>query len=69
MELLQKLSDILEEDLTENTVLDKLDSYDSLSILSIVAMADKEYGVTIKATDFLDVRTPKDIENLINSKK
>lgn len=69
MNLLEKLSDILEENITEDMDFTELDTCDSLGILSIVAMVDKEYGVTITAQDFINIRTAKDLESLIASKK
>ena len=65
MSLLEKLSDILEEDVTLDTVLSDIEAYDSLAILSIVALADKEYNKTLKASDLSNASTIKDIVDLI----
>lgn len=69
MELMKKLSEILEEEITEDMDFTELETCDSLGILSIVAMVDKEYGVTLTAQDFMDISTPKELEELIKSKK
>ena len=69
MDLIKKLSEILEEDITEDMDFTELDACDSLGILSIVAMVDKEYGVTLTAQDFMDISTPKELEELIKSRK
>lgn len=69
MTFYEKLADIFEENVTDETILKDLESYDSLSILSIIAMCDKEYGVTLTAQDFMNISTPKELEELIKSKK
>lgn len=65
MSLLEKLSNILEEDVTVDTVLSEVEAYDSLAILSIVALADKEYGKTLKAVDLANIKTVKELISLI----
>lgn len=65
MSLLEKLSNILEEDVTVDTVLGEVEAYDSLAILSIVALADKEYGKTLKAVDLANIKTVKELISLI----
>lgn len=68
MSLLEKLSNILEEDVTVDTVLGEVEAYDSLAILSIVALADKEYGKTLKASDLVNVKTVQELISLIEGK-
>lgn len=68
MSLLEKLSNILEEDVTVDTVLSEVEAYDSLAILSIVALADKEYGKTLKASDLVNVKTVQELISLIEGK-
>ena len=68
MSLLEKLSNILEEDVTVDTILSEVEAYDSLAILSIVAMADKEYGKTLKASDLVNVKTVQELISLIEGK-
>lgn len=65
MSLLEKLSNILEEDVTVDTILGEVEAYDSLAILSIVALADKEYGKTLKAVDLVNIKTVKELIGLI----
>lgn len=65
MSLLEKLSEILEEDVLIDTMLDDVEAYDSLAILSIVALADKEYNKTLKASDLSSAKTIKEIVDLI----
>lgn len=68
MSLLEKLSNILEEDVTVDTILSEVEAYDSLAILSIVALADKEYGKTLKASDLVNVKTVQELISLIEGK-
>lgn len=68
MGLLEKLSNILEEDVTVDTILSEVEAYDSLAILSIVALADKEYGKTLKASDLVNVKTVQELISLIEGK-
>jgi acyl carrier protein len=50
-------------------VLQDFPEWDSLTILSIVAMIGAEYGVQIGAEDLATVRTAGDLEDLVRSKK
>lgn len=68
MSLLEKLSNILEEDVTVDTILSEVEAYDSLAILSIVALADKEYDKTLKASDLVNVKTVQELISLIEGK-
>lgn len=45
------------------------DAWDSLTSLSIIALADDEYSVTISAQDILDAKTIEGLYQLIQSKK
>lgn len=69
MNLYEKLSDILEEDVVDETVLHDLDAYDSLSILSIIAMCDKDYNITVTAGEIRALNTVGDLKEFIESKK
>lgn len=68
MSLLEKLSNILEEDVTVDTILGEVEAYDSLAILSIVALADKDYGKILKASDLVNVKTVQELISLIEGK-
>ena len=46
----------------------KLDAWNSLAVLSIIAMADEEYNVVIKGDDIRNAKTIQDLFNLIESK-
>ena len=53
---------------TPETVFHELEEYTSLIALSIIAMADEEYGVTLNANDMSSAVTIEDLFNLANSK-
>ena len=69
MEFYEKLSDIFEEEITDETILKDLDAYDSLSILSIVAMCDKDYNFTATASEIRALVTVDDLKAFIESRK
>lgn len=69
MEFYEKLADIFEEDVTDETILKDLDAYDSLSILSIVAMCDKDYHITVTASEIRALDTVGDLKAFIESRK
>jgi len=46
-----------------------LDEWSSLMALSIIAMVDDEYGVTIKGKDIREAETIEDLFNVVKSLK
>lgn len=50
------------------TVFHELDEYTSLIALSIIAMVDEEYGVTLNANDMSSAVTIEDLFNIVNTK-
>lgn len=53
---------------TPETVFHELDEYTSLIALSIIAMVDEEYGVTLNANDMSSSVTIEDLFNKVKSK-
>ena len=53
---------------TPDTVFHDLDEYSSLIALSIIAMIDEEYGVTLKGNDMSAAVTIEDLYNAVKSK-
>jgi acyl carrier protein len=53
----------------ESDVLTDFEAWDSLSVLSTIALLDSQYNVNLKATDLKDVRTVADLWRLVESKK
>ncbi len=50
------------------TVFHELDEYSSLIALSIIAMVDEEYGVTLNANDMSFSVTIEDLFNIVKAK-
>ncbi len=51
------------------TVFKDLDEWSSLIALSVIAMVDEEYDVTIKGDDIRNSNTVEDLFNVIKSRK
>ena len=50
------------------TVFHELDEYSSLIALSIIAMINEEYDVTLKGVDMMSAVTIEDLFNIVKSK-
>lgn len=48
---------------------DEIEEWSSLTALSIIAMVDAEYGVTIKGEDIRKSQTIEDLYNIVLAKK
>lgn len=72
-DFIEKLDDVFEEtnvaSLTPETKFRDLDDWSSMSVLSLIALADEEFGVEIGAQDIKDAQTIQDLFDIINSKK
>ena len=69
-ELCQKLAEILEVDsIAESDSMDKFPSWDSLSVLSVIAMIDATYKVNLGAAEVRAAETPASLWQLIQSRK
>lgn len=68
-EFYQRLAEILDvEDVQPENVLKDFDGWDSLAILSVLAMADAKYSVSIKADEIRSVVSAQDLANLVEAK-
>lgn len=56
------------EELNPNVKFKELDEWSSLIALSVIAMADEEYNVTLVATDIRGSETIEDLFNVVQSK-
>lgn len=56
------------EEFKADTNLRELEEWSSLNALSIIAMVDEEYDVTLKGDDVKNVNTIEDLFNLIKSR-
>ena len=52
-------------DIYEDTNLQSLDNYDSMAILSIIALIDEHFGKKIKGEQFENITTVKSLMELI----
>jgi acyl carrier protein len=69
-EFLKRIAEIIEEDdVKETDELKAFAQWDSLSVLSVIAMLDAKYGVNLRAVDFEPVTTVGDLWNLVQSRK
>ena len=69
-EFLKQVATILEVDnVTETDELKAFPQWDSLSVLSVIAMLDANYGVNLRAADFGPVQNVGDLWNLVQSRK
>lgn len=69
-QFLKKIAEILEEEEVKET--DELKSYpqwDSLSVLSVIAMLDSNYGINLRAQEFENIKTAGDLWNLVQARK
>jgi len=69
-DFINELKDALEiededQEITLETNLKELEEYDSLSVLSIIAMIDKNFGKQISSSDFANVTTVSSLMELI----
>ena len=69
-DFINELKDALEieeedQEITLETNLKELEEYDSLSVLSIIAMIDKNFSKQIPSLDFIKITTIKSLMNLI----
>jgi len=66
---IENIAEVLEEDEVKLTdELEAFEAWDSLTILSIIAMADEEYEVSLLADEITEAKTIEGLQNLIKSK-
>lgn len=56
-------------EITAQTVYKGLDEWSSLIALSVIAMVDEEYDITIKGDDIRNSETVEDLFNVVKSKE
>ena len=68
-ELYQRLAEILDvEEVKPESVLKDFDGWDSLAVLSVLAMADSKYGLSLKADEVRSAATAANLADLIEAK-
>ncbi len=66
----EKLADILEvSSITDSDVLKDFDSWDSLTLLSLIAVVDAEFNIQINAASFEEILTIGDLLEYISKNK
>ena len=50
----------------EETLLEEVDEWDSIGLLTIISAADDELDITLSPTDLEEAKTVKDILDLLN---
>ncbi len=69
-EFREQIAEILDvAEVKESDVLADFAEWDSLSVLSTIALLDAKYGVNVTALDLKGVRTVADLWNLTQAKK
>jgi acyl carrier protein len=69
-EFLKRIAGILEVDeVRETDELRAFPQWDSLSVLSVIAMLDADYSVNLHAADFGPVKSVGDLWNLVQTRK
>ena len=69
-EIYGKLADIMQVDeVKPSDILASFVEWDSLSVLSVVAMADADYAVVLTADELLSVSTAQELVELIVQKQ
>ena len=56
-ELIDKLSEILEEDVNEESILDDFEEWDSLAVLQIISFFNSEYSLSVAASQIKNAKT------------
>ena len=64
----QQFDDTDASEIKAETVFKELEEWSSLIALSVIAMVDEEYDVTIKGDDIRNSNTIEDLFNLVKSK-
>ena len=69
-EFLKSIAGILEvETVREADDLKSFPQWDSLAVLSVIAMLDANYGVNLRAADFTPINSIADLWALVQSRK
>jgi len=69
-EFLKQLAETLEiSEIKETDELKAFPEWDSLAVLSVIAMLDANYRVNLRAADFNAVKSVAELFNLVQSKK
>lgn len=72
-DFVQNVAELFEETdlnvIKADTIFKELEEWSSLIALSVIAMVDEEYDVTLKGDDILNAATIEELFNTVKSKK
>ena len=69
-DFLKSIASILEVDAVKETDdLKAFPQWDSLAVLSVIAMLDANYGVNLRAADFTPINSVSELWTLVQSRK
>ena len=69
-EFLKNLAGILEvESVKETDDLKAFPQWDSLAVLSVIAMLDANYSVNLRAADFAPIKSAGELWNMVQARK
>ena len=54
------------DEINETTLLEEIDEWDSIGLLTIISAADDEFDITLSPTLLEEAKTVKDILDLLN---
>lgn len=63
--MLEEIMDVEEGSIDEETVLDDIEEWDSLSILTLITEMKKKFNINLTSKDINDFASVKDICNII----
>lgn len=67
IDLFKETLEIEDRDITLTDAFRDYDEWDSLALLSVIAMIDEEYNVIIESNEFQKLQTVGDIHNYITA--
>lgn len=69
LELLEEILDVEENTLTPETVLSNLEEWDSIALISFIALMDDEFGEIIKGEKVKEQKTVADLMRLMEEQR
>lgn len=65
MENIAEILDLEVEDIREDAVLEEYEEWDSVAILSLIALMDEKFGKAIKGAEIRSLKTVRDLMNMM----
>jgi acyl carrier protein len=68
--LIEQMLDIFEiDEIQAEVILRELELWDSLSVISLLAVLDESYGINIEATEIADLITVSDLFSFVEQRR